>query len=334
LKTRRIMLLGRSSLVISLPKQWLEYHKLKKGDAVSLSMRKDGSLVIYPTVRKEETKHVNLVVDNNESYDSLIRKMVACYLNGYESIEIKSTSVFPPHQQDDIRNIARMLYLRIMESSSKHIYLESLLDESRVSINASIRRMHSISYSMCKDAIKALKENNLEIARSVYALDDDVDHFAFFILRVLRNAIQDFSLAEKLNMKPLDCLDYQTLVNKIEHTADCASDIAKTQIFLGKIDKKIPTDMTNLLINMANTAVKLYNNAVKAFFAEDIDVANSIIDNYSEIGKISVKITESMLDEKDSHVVSAVCSLQRYMERIGEYATDIAEIVIDRSLTS
>ena len=38
------MALGKSSLVISMPKAWLELHRLGKGDEVSLDIQSDGAL--------------------------------------------------------------------------------------------------------------------------------------------------------------------------------------------------------------------------------------------------------------------------------------------------
>jgi phosphate uptake regulator len=50
---RRIMSLGRSSMVITLPKNWMQLNELKKGDAVSLAIQRDRSLVVYPSAQKK-----------------------------------------------------------------------------------------------------------------------------------------------------------------------------------------------------------------------------------------------------------------------------------------
>ncbi|MBS7248171.1 MAG: phosphate uptake regulator PhoU [Candidatus Jordarchaeales archaeon] len=329
---RRIISLGRSSLVVSLPKEWLEFHRLKKGDAVSLSVRRDGALVLSPvSLSEKEDKHVEITVGKDEQFASLSRKIIACYLNGYKSIVIKSDGILSPSQQKGIRKVARMLYLRIMESTSKHMYLEAALDEAKVSLNMSVRRMHSVAYSMCESAVKALEEDALDAARAVYTLDDDVDHFSFFLLRVLKKAIQDPLLAEKLNVDAADCLEYQTLINKIEHTADCASEVARTYILLRGRGKKIAVDVLNLLVDLGRQSLEIYDDAVKAFFSEDLNTANLIIDErWPRIREKSLKVSEGLINETDPYVGCAICSIQKAMEKIGEYAVDIAEIVIDR----
>ena len=47
------MLLGRSSMVISLPKNWLKLNELKKGDVVSYAIQRDRSLAVYPSATKK-----------------------------------------------------------------------------------------------------------------------------------------------------------------------------------------------------------------------------------------------------------------------------------------
>jgi phosphate uptake regulator len=54
---RKVMSLGKSSLVISLPKEWMPLNDLKKGDAVSFNIQRDRSLVVHPSAFKKSFKH-------------------------------------------------------------------------------------------------------------------------------------------------------------------------------------------------------------------------------------------------------------------------------------
>ncbi|MEM2735030.1 MAG: AbrB/MazE/SpoVT family DNA-binding domain-containing protein, partial [Candidatus Bathyarchaeia archaeon] len=47
MERRRIQLVGRSTLTVSLPASWVKRVGLKKGDLVLLSPEKDGSLRIF-----------------------------------------------------------------------------------------------------------------------------------------------------------------------------------------------------------------------------------------------------------------------------------------------
>ncbi|NWG10225.1 phosphate uptake regulator PhoU [Candidatus Bathyarchaeota archaeon] len=196
---RKIMSLGRSSSVISLPKNWMQLNELKKGDVVSLALQRDRSLVIFPSAEKRiEPKEITLHVASSEGETLIVRRIISCYLNGYSGIKIASDKIFSVPQRKAIRNIVRMLYMRIMESDSKSMYIQTLIDESKASLEPAIQRMHLISHSMCTDALNSLKSWDTTLAKAVFSLDDDVDHFSFFILRLLRNAAQDSVLQMNL----------------------------------------------------------------------------------------------------------------------------------------
>ena len=63
---RKIMLLGRSSLVISLPKHWVNLNELKQGDVVSLAIQRDRSLVVNIARKEKERKEITLYVDPSD----------------------------------------------------------------------------------------------------------------------------------------------------------------------------------------------------------------------------------------------------------------------------
>ncbi len=58
---------GKSSLVVSLPKEWLQLNELKKGDTVSFSVQRDRALVIYPSnIKKATPKEITLSINQND----------------------------------------------------------------------------------------------------------------------------------------------------------------------------------------------------------------------------------------------------------------------------
>ncbi len=65
-----------------------------------------------------------------------------------------------------------------------------------------------ISNSMCRDVLNSLGNRDATLARAVYSLDDDVDHFSFFLLRLLRRVALDPAIGNQLGLDPLDCLEY------------------------------------------------------------------------------------------------------------------------------
>jgi len=170
-------------------------------DAAKRPKKRWNSLIQYPkrplishipsAFKKTELKEITLSIGQNEEEILITQKVLGAFLNGYGGIMLTSENIFTVPQIKAIRNMAGRLYMRVMEADAKGVYIQSLMDESKASLEQAVQRMHLISRSMCEGAFTALKNNDVALAKSTFSLDDDVDHFAFFIVRILRNAAQD-----------------------------------------------------------------------------------------------------------------------------------------------
>jgi phosphate uptake regulator len=312
----------------------MQLNELKKGDVVSFAILRDRSLVIFPSAEKKiSPSEITLHVTSSEGETLIARRIIGCYLNGYSGIKIVSDKIFSVPQRKAIRNIVRMLYMRIMESDSKSTYIQTLIDESKATLEPAIQRMHHISHSMCVDALDSLKNWDTTLAKAVFSLDDDVDHFSFFILRLLRNAAQDSVLANELGIDPLDCMDHQTLVYRVEHAADCSADMAKHIVMLGETQQKIPDNVLSLMFTAGTEAVDLYAKAVNAFFSKDVAFSNEILERRKKIEKLDQEIASKafMNRQKNALLVCAICSIRDDIRKIADCAADIAEIAINRA---
>ena len=331
---RRIMLLGRSSMVISLPKNWLQLNELKKGDAVSYAIQRDRSLVVYPSATKKIiNKEITHRIVKNEDCYLITQKIIGSFLAGYSGITLISENIYSVLQMKAIRKIAMRLYMRIMESNPKGVYLQTIADDSKASLDQAIQRMYMISRSMCEDVFVSLKNNDLDLAKAVFSLDDDVDHFSFLILRLLRNAAQKPALANEFRIDPLDCMDHQTLIYRIEHASDYSADIARHIVMLAGTKQKIPDDVLSIMVIAGNEACELYIKAVNAFFSKDVPFAVDIMKRQAYIEKLDNEITSKAFvgQQKNAELVCAICSIRDSIKRIADTAANIAEIAVNRA---
>ncbi len=331
---RKIMSLGKSSLVVSLPKEWMQQNELKKGDTVSVNLQRDRSLVIYPSLLKSsEPKEITLSIAQAEEELLIKQKILGAFLNGYSGIMLTSEKIFSVPQIKAIRNMAGRLYLRVMEADAKCVYIQSLMDESKASLEQAIQRMHLISRSMCEGVVSALKNNDIALAKSVFSLDDDVDHFAFFIMRILRDAAQDPLLAKELRVDPLDCMDHQVLVYRMEYASDYAADIAKHIIMLHGTKNKIPEEVLEPMIAAGTEAANLYVKSVIAFFDKDVSASVEIMKQQQRIEKIDVEIASKAFTgtPKSAELVCAICSIRDNIKKIYQGTFRIAETSVNRA---
>jgi phosphate uptake regulator len=321
-------------MVISLPKNWLQLNELNKGDVVSYAIQRDRSLVIYPRAHsKTENKEITLHVAQNEDEDLTTLRIIGCYLNGYTGITLVSDSIFTVPQRKSIRNTAGMLYMRIMESDAKGIYMQALIDEAKASLEQAIQRMHLISQTMCEDAFAALRDHNIELAKSVFSMNEDVSHFTFFILRLLRDAAQNPALANELRIDPLDCMDHEMLVFSMEHAAEYAADVARHMIMLHGEKQQIPEEVCGIIQTAGTLAVDSYAKAVNTFFSKDISTAVKILKTQQRVNALDQEIAAKSFTgkPKSAQLVCGICSIRDNTKRIADCAADIAGVVMNRA---
>jgi phosphate uptake regulator len=333
---RKIMSLGKTSTVISLPRRWLEINGLEKGSLVNLSIQSNGSLLV--TSIREETatlREIRLTVGQSESGESVIRRIVACFLDGYNRL-ILTSNVFSAEQQREIRNIVSVLYMMVEESEASKVVLRSLVDDSKTSILSCVERMHAITSSMCRDLLRAVEKKEPELAKSVVSIEGDVDQLAFLVFRLIRIAAMTPSSADSLGIDHLDCLDYQTLVHRVERIADdveiIAANIAETLSLDNPGDRVVPKSLTSLIRGIFNS----YNLAVSSFLESDLQHVNEIIEYEKQVDVVIKDLYSEFAemrradDSGNSLFISRVIIIDS-LRKITHYSADIAELTIDRA---
>ncbi len=326
------MALGKSSLVVSLPKDWIRSNNLKRGDFLTLEVQRDLSLLLHSSLKsRDHTRKITVDLDAEEHVDSIFRTVIGCYLNGYTDIELKSNKIFTVSQQTAIRNVVKSLYMRVISSNASSVVLQTLMNESMADIISGIERMHLITLSMCLDVVKSMKEWDYELARSVISLEEDVDQFMFYLLRLIRSAATDPALASQLGIDMLDCLDYQTLVDLIERVADNVYKTADSIIQLEEYKDDIPETLWETLLHTTESSFKAYENAIEVFRSRAVEQCDLIIDQQYELSKLARSITPFPNIQVSEPFFYPLFVIRDSALRIGDYAADIAETTIDKA---
>jgi phosphate uptake regulator len=183
---------------------------------------------------------------------------------------------------------------------------------------------------MLKDALLAVKEGNLELAREVIDSDDEVDRFGFYIIRQLKIAIQnEYMLREMGFTNARQCLGYRLIVKNIERTGDHAVLIAKDLL---EFKESVRKDAMDKIEDLNDFATSVLDLACLALFKEDFAQAEKAIEKASELSKYEKKIIESVKVIKDEEEAYRIRRMAENIARIAEYASDIAEIVLNMNV--
>jgi len=350
---RKLMKLGKSSLVVSLPKSWADKYQLDSSCRVAIMPQRDGSLAIYPA--KEFTQKPSeqvILTDPEDDPDIVERRLIAAYLNNFSVIRLRSTGVFTPEQQSLVRKRVRMLTgLQIIEASANEIVIQSLMQLSQLDIEKSLRLAHRITSTMCIDALTALQMRDAELARTVIGLDEDVNQFYFLIFKQLRAALLDPRFMNELGIDSIDCLTHLMFIQRIENVADHAKNIANAVIALD--GEECPKDLLNLALKTGNQVHRIYCQAAESMLACDDKAANQVIKDVEKFHPMRqqaeklmeqhlVKLCEEMLPNITPEACAlfgprqkAMFCLEQIFESFGkilECCKVIAEIAIDHAM--
>ncbi len=328
METRRVQLIGGSTYVVSLPKRWVRDSDVEKKSEIGLISQKNGYLVVVPkpAVLEAQKEGVVRVTDGDKKYIS--RSIIARYLNGCDIIRVISDKRLSVAQIEEIKATARKLIgLETIEENSTEIALHSLLNLQELEILKGIRRAHAIASSMQSDAIAAIQDSDPELARSTIQRDSDVDRLYFLTLRQLRLACVNPDLAQRLELTPINCLDYESVIKRIEHIADHAERVA--QHVLDLADERVNNGIVRGLVDVNNNSLEIHTGAMEALFTGNVELANRVINLRGAIGRKRDGLGKHLVDESVMVNIKVNAMLDS-MERIADYGTDIAEVAINQ----
>jgi phosphate uptake regulator len=322
-----------------LPKRWIEEMHLKSGDQVALIRETDNSLSILPFIGggnglKESLNEVTAEVLPDDSSNAVKRKVVSMYLAGYDVIhlKIKSKNRINPALRDGVREIVRrnLIGTEIIADASDSITLQVLMSTPELSISTAIRRMYLIALSMHRDAMLALREINLGLAKEVIKSDDEVDRFSLYILRNLVKAIQDGKMLREMGLENAsDRLSYRVAAKSIERVADHACGIADKAT---KLKGKIPEESLQKIEKMSQLAQIALGNSVEALLRRDYQLADKTVDAAESVRILEGDVMTTIENCTNMHDQTTIRLTLENIRRTAEYASDIAEVAINETI--
>ena len=333
---RRVQVTGRGSYIVSIPKHWIESAGLRKGGRIEFSKQQNRGLLLTPFdhIRYEEPTRCELSLPQDSEAESVVRKIISLYVIGYSTIDIVSrTGTLSSAVRDCIRDVARqkLVGTEMVTESSKSATLQVLLNYPQLLVPDALRRMGSIVGSMHQDAIQALISGDKELASQVTKIDDEIDRFSLYIIRQLKWAVQHLPLLERIGLNnPVDCLGYRIVTKSVERSADHACRVAQNALVLNHPLESSMTKETNAL---AQVSYKMMENALKALFAKDYELAENTLLEKDRVAGLESKVLERLVKERmPAGDLSAITLISDSLRRIGEYATDVAEVVLNMTV--
>jgi phosphate uptake regulator len=328
MEIRKVQVTGGSSFVITLPKEWVKSLNIQKNDPVGLIAQPDGTLLVTPRTREKIHRTKKFQVDTIKDSTYLFRLLVGAYIMGYSSIVLKSEKRLPPFVMEVVTTFTQTaIGPEIIEETMDSITIKDLLNPSEMPFEKTVRRMYIILKKMHEDAIDALKTRNKKMAMDVISRDNSVNRLQWLVARQSNVVLRDIILAKKMEVTQ-EVATYYFLVSRImERIGDHAARIAENVLFL--IDQQVDESIIDPMVKASELSQRIFSNSMKAWTKKDIRTANQSIEEIDELVLLCEEINNSALNIKGESSIP-VSYIAESIKRIGEYATDIAELVINR----
>ena len=206
--------------------------------------------------------------------------------------------------------------------------MERHFDEELKDLKQDILKMGIFAEEAIHNSIEALKNRDRDQARGIIDNDTNIDRLEL----VIDEKCVDLIARHQPLAKDLRFITTGMKLNaELERIADIAVDIA--QRVLEIVDKPLLKPLVDIpkLTVVAQSMVKM---SVDAFVKGDVELAKKVILSDSEADKLRNLITKELIEDymaKDASTAPRAVQLlliARFLERICDHATNIAEDVI------
>jgi len=315
---RRLQKIG-SSILVTLPKEWVDANNLEKNSEVELET---GQNTLSITLNPESRPTIDVVISYPlPKEENIVADLTGAYLLGYDMITIKSKISIPLKDRDNIRNsMRRLVGMEIIEEDASTIQMQFLLDATTLNPQKILKRMSTIVLGMFSDILTALSTNDKSNLQTLSSRDNEVNRQYFLLVRLIRSTMIDKRLSSAFNLENIDVLDYRIAANILESAGDTIVELANALY-----NSKIPEKDLKKLYDVAKNFEKMEEKAIDAFITNNRALAiESISLHKKNEDKISA-IRSSL--EKKSTVPIDFLDLVYTLERVETYMADIADLV-------
>ena len=205
--------------------------------------------------------------------------------------------------------------------------MRNRFDRQLVQLNDELIEMGGMIEKAIADTVKALVNQDTELAKVVIDYDEEIDHQEREIEQLcLKLLLQQQPVAKDLRL----ISSALKMITDMERIGDHASDISEITIALA--DQPYIKKLEHIQ-QMAKETMIMLVGSIEAFVDKDLEKANEVIkrddvvdDLFDKVKKELIQMIHENADKGEQ--AADLLMVAKYMERIGDHATNISEWVI------
>ena len=204
--------------------------------------------------------------------------------------------------------------------------MRSRLDEQLELLNHEMIEMGALCEEVIAMATAALTGGDTEFAQQVRPRDKEIDQKE----RDIESLCMKLLLQQQPVARDLRQISAALkMITDMERIGDQAEDIAEIITFLHGRTSEQHTHLKG----MAEATIKMVTDSVDAYVKKDTALAQSVIDYDDVVDDAFLQVKGQLIsliaaDPKDGEYALDLLMIAKYLERIGDHATNLAEWVI------
>ena len=314
---RRLQKIG-SSILVSLPKDWVDLNKLGKSSEVELETGQDSLSITITGNRPSKEVTISYPLPKEEN---IVADITGAYLLGYDIIKIKGKKSIPIEDREKIRNsMRRLVGMEIIEEDTANVSMQFLLDATTLQPEKILKRISSIALGMYHDVLNGLVADDTSNLATLSNRDVEVNRQYFLLVRLIRSTMIDKRLASAFNLENIDVLDYRIAANLLENAGDTivelANSLAKTSTSKNDLNQ-----LYDIVKDFEETAEK----SIDAFVNNDRSLAIQAITSHRKFQEKITSLRASL--EKRTQIPIDFLDLIYMFERTSRAWADIVDLV-------
>jgi len=176
---RKVVKLGPSTLVVSLPSKWIKSQKIEAGNELEMT-EAEGTLVLNSGDKKKEKKEITVEI-TDENRHNLLHILTHVYRAGYAKITIKGDNL-----SDEVKNITKdiLLGFEVTNRGNESCIIENVAEPTEDKYETMLRRAFLITKETQEKLIELFEGKKVN-KEDFDDLKKQHDRFVVFCRRII-----------------------------------------------------------------------------------------------------------------------------------------------------
>lgn len=194
-------------------------------------------------------------------------------------------------------------------------------------LTAEVARMGGLAEAQVADGVDSIARRDVGLAQTVIARDERLDALQ---REIERRAIRLIALRQPMAVDLRRTVSAIKMASDLERTGDLARNIAKRGLVLAEAEPM--SALTRSVERMGRLVASRMKDVLDAYTGQDLELAHSVWSRDQEVDEhynslFRELLTYMMGDPRTIALCAHLLFIAKNLERIGDHATNLAEIV-------